>query len=300
MMLGRSLLAALLMAMCALFTMPVAAQQKTSVASLIKKGQGLFDDQRYEESIQTLSAALLRPTIAKEEKIQVYQLLAYNYIVLNRTEEADGAVRGLLVIDAEYKLPETESPRFREFFEKVRKDWEDEGRPGVEVGAPQPGVSKAKIKHAVPDSANEDEDVAVTGSIEDPDKVIAELTLSYRTGSKGKFASRPVNTVAGKFSAQIPATAVTPPLIEYYIEARNKEGLPVATRGDADTPLRVAVTDEFNIVASPALWVPVGIVIAAGVTLGVLFGTGIIDVTGDSEVNVNVFESAPTNFTFRF
>src|SRR5262245_22536204 len=102
MMLGRfgQRLAAVLIALCTFFaaaTLHAQKKQGTSVSVLIKKGQGFFDEQRYDESIQTLSAALLRPTITKEEKIQVFQLLAYNYIVLNRTEEADGAVRGLLV-----------------------------------------------------------------------------------------------------------------------------------------------------------------------------------------------------------
>src|SRR2546426_5129173 len=98
---------------------------KQSVAALIKKGQDFFDDQRYEESIQTLSAALLRPEIAKSEKLEVFKLLAFNYIVLDKSEEADGAVRGLLVTDEGFELPKSESPRFREFFEKTRKKWVD-------------------------------------------------------------------------------------------------------------------------------------------------------------------------------
>ena len=93
----------------------------------------------------------MRPGSAKKERIQIFQLLAYNYIVLNRTEEADGAVRGLLVIDEEYELPETESPRFRDFFTNVREKWVEEGKPGQEVAAAASGVPKAKIVHKPPD-----------------------------------------------------------------------------------------------------------------------------------------------------
>ena len=77
------------------------------VTSLIQKGGELFDDQQYEESIQTLSAALMRPGTQKSDKIEIYRLLAYNYITLKRTEEADAAVRGLYVVDESFTLPKS-------------------------------------------------------------------------------------------------------------------------------------------------------------------------------------------------
>ena len=78
----------------------VSAQQRGGAQpagrqDLITRGKNLFDDQQYEESIQTLSAALLRPNNTKEQRIEIYRLLAYNYITLNRKEEAESAARGL-------------------------------------------------------------------------------------------------------------------------------------------------------------------------------------------------------------
>jgi hypothetical protein len=301
--LGWRLFCAVLIALCAsLVVTPSLAQKKATVATLIKKGQTFFDEQRYDESIQTLSAALLRPGIAKQEKVQVYTLLAYNYIVLNRNEEADGAVRGLLVLDPEYKLPETESPRFRDFFEKVRKEWNDEGRPGFEPGGElQVSPSKAKIVHAAPDSVDDGASVALSGSVEDPDQKVSELKLFYRKSSKDKYTNVAVTVTEGKFSAQIPGASVSPPLVEYYIEARDTGGLPVATRGDADNPLRIAVTGDAGVAGSPALWVPLAIGVAAAIAVTVpvvLFATG--ELGGESDVTISVFESAPTGFTFRF
>ena len=95
------------------------------------RGANLFDDQQYEESFQTLSASLIPEHEQGGRKIEVYRrLLAYNYITLKRTDEADAAVRGLLVIDESFKLPSSESPRFRDFFDATRKKWEAEGKPG--------------------------------------------------------------------------------------------------------------------------------------------------------------------------
>src|SRR6478609_2380046 len=88
---------------------PASAQPKATT-TLIQRGGTLFEDQQYEESIQTLSAALVRPGSSEAEKIETYRLLAYNYIILKRTEEADAAVRGVLVLNETFSLPPTESP----------------------------------------------------------------------------------------------------------------------------------------------------------------------------------------------
>src|ERR1700722_16485938 len=62
---------------------------------LTARGQALFDDQQYEESIQTLSGALVRPNNTKAQKLEIYRLLALNYITLTKKDEAEAAVRGL-------------------------------------------------------------------------------------------------------------------------------------------------------------------------------------------------------------
>src|SRR4051812_16059643 len=124
---------------------------KSAATSLIQRGGALFDDQQYEESIQTLSAALLRPGTSDAEKIETYRLLAYNYIILKRTEEADAAVRGVYVVNEGFSLAPTESPRFRDFFETTKKKWIEEGKPGKVVAGVKPVVEKPiRMEHSSP------------------------------------------------------------------------------------------------------------------------------------------------------
>src|SRR5690606_15799459 len=112
-------------------------------------------------------------------------------------EEADAAVRGLLVIEPEYVLPETESPRFRDFFEETRKKWEEEGRPGLEAAtASGPPVT---IKHSAPAQVESGLGISLTGNIEDPKAVVAKVVLFYRTGSSGKFETAKVKYAMRKF-----------------------------------------------------------------------------------------------------
>ena len=269
-----------------------AGEQRQSVKSLITKGQDLFDEQMYEESIQTLSAALLRPGIGKKEKIEVYRLLAYNYIVLRRNEEADGAVRGLLVQEPEFELPDSESPRFRDFFQSTRDAWEEEGRPGfaehTAAGAARPG-KRVSIKHTSPAQVDAGLAVSITGTVDDSKAAVDKMVLYYRTGSSDKFTQTKVKFTVRKFSAEIPSAAVEPPLVEYYLEALDETGLPLATRGDAASPLRIAVPDESSWYTSPWFWVPVSAVVVAGIVVAAVVATQAGE-EGTAAVTVNVFE----------
>lgn len=244
---------------------PATKDTKSNVTSLIQRGTELFDDAEYEQSIQTLSAALLKPGSTKEEKVEIYRLLAYNYIVLKRNDEADAAVRGLLVLDESYQLPSSESPRFRDFFKATREKWEAEGKPGREK--PDAQVEKVvRIRHQSPAQIPPGSTLKLTGRVEDPAGRVHEMTLAYRSGTEGKFVWGTVKYTLGEFEAEIPKTAVKSPFVEYYLQAIDKGGLPVTSRGDATTPLRVVVPapEKKSVLSSPAFWIPVGLVVVGG------------------------------------
>jgi len=208
---------------------------------LVAKAQALFDDQQYEESIQTLSAALVRPSNTKEKKVEIYRLLSLNYITLNRKEEAESAVRGLLSIQPDYQLPPGESPRFRDFFTAVRSKWEGEGRPGLVKD--DPNLPKVNVKHGAPSQADPNTAIDIVARMEDPGSRVSEVHVHYRTGSHDEFLDVTASFADGRARVQIPATAVKPPIVEYYIEALDKTGAVVGSRGDSSTPIRVAVSE---------------------------------------------------------
>jgi hypothetical protein len=245
---------------------------KSATVALIQRGSALFDDQQYEESIQTLSAALVRPGASEAEKKEIYRLLAYNFIILKRTDEADASVRGILVLEEGYALPPTESPRFRDFFTTTHKKWVDEGKPGkVVVGAPAPVEKPIKMTHTSPAEVPSGSPIKLAGQIDDPDGRVRGVQLAYRTGAKGKFITVAATYTLGEFHATVPGPAVKPPLVEYYISAIDKGGLPLTGRGDAGNPLRVVVPREGGILSSPALWVPLGLAVAGGAAVGIFF-----------------------------
>jgi hypothetical protein len=248
------------------------AAEESRRGKLIDSGKNLFEEQRYEESIQTLSAALLRPGTSKADRIDVYRFLAYNYLVLSQTEEAEAAVRGLYVLDPEFTLRESESPRFRTFFTEVKDRWEKEGRPGLETESRATAASPS-VKHVSPAEWESGKQVRVSGQIVDPANRAASVVIRYRSGSKGKFQRLEARLGQGHFRASIPGSAVKPPLVEYYIEVVDDGGLPIASRGDAAAPMRIAIPDPDggpSVLASPWFWVAAAVVVGGGVTGAIL------------------------------
>src|SRR3954470_4718796 len=84
-------------ALAAAFALPATgfAQQRAQAApaaggqqqNLLNLGRQQYDDLRYEEAIQTLSAAIIRRGNTPAQEIQIYELLALSYLALNRNDE---------------------------------------------------------------------------------------------------------------------------------------------------------------------------------------------------------------------
>jgi hypothetical protein len=269
---------------------PAFAQSKPAQrVDLIQRGRGLFEDQQYEESIQTLSAALVRPNNTKEQRLEVYRLLALNYITLNRKEEAESAVRGLLAQNPSYALPSSESPRFRDFFATVKAKWEAEGRPGLVTDAAPPPAS-VDLAHVSPSQVERNTDVPLSVKLDDPQGRVYDVKLFYRTGSKGKFTDLVAVLGNGVAKASIPKDAVTPPIVEYYFQGFDKGGLPIVSRGDAEAPLRIPVPEPKRPWLLPVA-IGGGALVAGGAVVGILAATGAFkSAASKSTVSVSVGE----------
>jgi tetratricopeptide (TPR) repeat protein len=208
---------------------------------LIQKGQLQFEEQQYEESVQTLSAALLRPSNTSAQKVEIYRLLALNYITLGRKDEAENAVRGLLVQQPDYQIPATESPRFRDFFSQARTKWEADGRPGIVKD--EPTQKPVILKHGSPTQVDAGTSLELRARLEDPDGRTGSVKLFYRSGAKGDFSEALAQIDGGSVRAQIPGEAIKPPVVDYYFEVLDGGGAIIASRGDASSPLRIAVPE---------------------------------------------------------
>ncbi len=240
---------------------------------LIQRGRDLFEDQRYEESIQTLSGALVRPNMTKEQKIETYRLLALDHITLGDNEEAESFVRALLCLQSAYELPKTESPRFRDFFAAVRSKWEAEGRPGLLTD--QTALKAVALRHKSPTEAEANSRLVLGAQVDDPDHRVTSVRLFFRSGTSGKFSEETTQYEpgTGAVRAIFPASAIRPPFVSYYLLAKDKNGVPLASSGDADAPFRIPVPDPESKWVIPVV-VGGGVIGIAGIVLGALAAGG--------------------------
>lgn len=240
---------------------------------LIQRGRDLFEDQRYEESIQTLSGALVRPNMTRDQKIEMYRLLALDHITLGDSEEAESFVRALLTLQPDYELPKTESPKFRDFFAAARSKWEAEGRPGLVTE--QTVLKAVTLRHHSPTEAEANARLVLTAQVDDPDRRVTSVRLFFRQGMSGKFSEETAQyePTAGAVRAIFPASAIKPPFVAYYMLARDKNGVPIASTGDADAPLRIPVPDPQNKWVAPVV-IAGAVVGIAGIVVGALAAGG--------------------------
>jgi len=242
-------------------------------AALLRSGQQQYDDLRYEEAIQTLSAAIIRRGNSPGIEVQMYELLALSYLALNRNDEAEGAFRLMLGRAPERTLSNDLAPRVRQLFDTVKQRWIADGRPGVTRSTPglaAPVLAPVAIEHRSPAQQERSRALGLTARVDDPNSRVARLVLAYRPGAVGIFRridatrARP----GGDFHAEIPGDSVRPPALEYYFEAVDTNGVPVQSRGDALAPLRVVVPEPRGVpwwawVAGGAGVVAVGVAITA-------------------------------------
>ncbi|MGE0788249.1 MAG: hypothetical protein AB7S26_21430 [Sandaracinaceae bacterium] len=239
---------------------------------LIREGQEQFGELRFEEALQTLSAALVRSGNSPQQFATIYRLLALTYLALGRTEEASGAYRSMLPLDPEYTPDESVSPRMREFLDGVRAQWEADGRPGT--GPPPP----VNIRHRSPAEAERETEVPLEATVEDPASRVASLVLAYRQGTNAVFTRADAQREGETYRAIIPADAVAPPLVEYYFEALDAQNLPIAARGDVAAPLRIAVPEPgggVNVLEEWWFWTLIGVVVVGGVVAGILIADAV-------------------------
>lgn len=167
--------------------------------------------------------------------------------------------------------------------------------------APRFEAPPAGLVHEAVTSARRGAAIVITVGVQN-ELAFDKLVLAYRAEGDADFHGRDMKLASeGTYRAEIPAQATRGRAISYYIEARDKDGAPVAGRASAQSPLQIQLVGE------PA-W-SVGEVAAGGdddeetdtlagrrVFVGLLAGTGAGWATGNGDTNADVMYH-PAAFT---
>jgi len=108
-------------------------------------------------------------------------------------------------------------------------------------------ISSPKVVHIAVTDKEEDNPLEVYALVTD-DVGISEVALHYRIGSTGEFTGLSMELFLGSYMASVPASAVTPPLVEYYITAKDINGnLRTVPDGAPDSPYMVTVIPRLRV-----------------------------------------------------
>ncbi len=265
----HSTLAAALLMIVSLASAPASAGDNPLIAQGIQE----YNDLMYEESVNTLSAALMRAGNTDMQLIEIYKYLGLNYMLLDKPDEADGAFRQLMCIDETWEFdPVTTSPKITTFFSNTKQKWIQEGKPGKA----KPAAAPVKIDHKVPDEGVKGEQINLKYAVKDPDMLVAKVSLFVRQGKSfveyGAMPTAPPSTETGYMST-IPADVVQPPHVDYYLQAVDATGTVLAMLGSDDAPLRVTVPGEEKVSVAKKwwFWTIIGVAVA-GIAGGVAGG----------------------------
>ncbi len=242
-------------------------------APLLQTGRTQYENLQFEESIQTLSAAIIRRGNTPAQEVAIYEVLGLSYLALSRDEEAEGAFRLLLAREPEHALRAGTAPRIVEFYNRARTRWIADGRPGApQTNTPARAERAVTIEHRSPAQQTRGTALELSASLTDPDRRSAGLVLAWRPGNRGLFHRADAQNRNGTFTATVPAADVRSPAVEYYLEAVDENHIAVAARGDAFAPLRVVVpeAERPSIFSQWWFWTAAGVVVA-GVAVGTYF-----------------------------
>ena len=215
--------------LCHDFLTPQRLLAQTSAYGYLEKGKIQWENLEIDEAIQALEKALQMGLTRTSDQIEAHKLLAFCWATKRDEKKAEAEFQKILDIDSGFMLPDDASPIFLKPFNQVKAKVKpaDTDPPEIYLVEPEPVKEKTslKIKATVTDK---------TG--------VALVTLYYRHSYQTRYRSMDMEYEGNnKYSAELRASLVTLPGIEYYIEASDTEDNPPSTKGSERNPLLVQV-----------------------------------------------------------
>jgi hypothetical protein len=230
---ARALVVLLLLVVAAV---PVPARADVGPAAIeayLTRGQKLFSDQEYAGAIQALTPVTRDARATRAQRLRALELIALAQFIRDDQAAARATFERILDIDPGYQLRDTSgSPKIRAFFESVKKQvipgFDPNAGADLEYAAPTAGTAGKQIELEVRVTRGNVFDLAVAT------RVRGELSYHVK-----QFSPRGDNRWRARIS---PEPSAKPYVLEYYVEARDAGGGPIARIASPDQPLEIILS----------------------------------------------------------
>ncbi len=200
------------------------------VTEFIDLGEYEVARDKLTESLKKLKMAgsAMRPISA-----QTHALLGVVYVVgLRNTKKATEHFKTAIQIQKDVALPKVANDRAKLVFGRAYEELHPTIKCDQLMGLSHKAVHLAQ--EGVPTTVEAKLGKHLVGGT---------MLVLYRGPSGGAFREAPLEKVEGcTYRGTIPADVVNAPKVEYYLEARLKDGRPSARRGKAKSPFKVNVS----------------------------------------------------------
>ena len=254
-----------LIALTLLFSIAYAdtAQDAQAIEKFLAKGQALYNDQEYAAAIQALAPVTRDARATRAQRLRALEIVALSHFIRGDEGSARATFERILDIDPGYQLRDTSgSPKIRAFFDELKKalipNYDPDAGADLEHAAPTAGAAARLIELEVR---------ATRGS----ERVFEIIIATRRRGELTFHMQSALPRGDGKWRARFtPPASSKPYVLEYYVEARDAGGAPIARIAAPDTPLEIALTAGGSDKERPwyGRWYVIGgaAVVAAGIT----------------------------------
>jgi hypothetical protein len=243
--------------------MRVADADAQAIEKYLARGKQLFDDQEYAAVIQALTPVTRDARATRAQRLRALELIALSHFIRNDQGAARATFERILDIDPGYQLRDTSgSPKIREFFDELKRrlipGYNPDAGADLEHAAPTAGAAARPIELEVR---------ATRGG----ERVFELVVATRRRGELGYRFTAGAPRGEGKWRFRVtPEPSSKPYVLEYYVEARDAGGAPIARIAAPDAPLEIAlaagVRDRRQWYRRWYVIAGAGAVVAAGVT----------------------------------
>lgn len=252
---------------------PITADAQT-IETYLVRGQKLFDEQEYAGAIQTLAPVTRDARATRAQRLRALELIALAQFIRNDRAAARATFERILDIDPGYQLRDTSgSPQLRAFFDTIKSqlipNFDPTAGADLEHAAPTAGSAGSPIELQVR---------VTRGNVFD--LVVATRRRGELTYATSTLAPRGDNRWHTRLT---PAPSTKPYVLEYYVEARDAGGAPIARIASPDQPLEIALASGAASSSSARPWYGRWYVIAGGVGAAALLGGVIVATTRGPE-----------------
>jgi len=243
-----------------------------TIETYLARGEKLFEEQEYAGAIQTLAPVTRDARATRAQRLRALEMIALSQFIKNDKAAARATFERILDIDPGYQLRDTSgSPAMRSFFDDLKSqlipNFDPKAGADLEHAAPTAGSAGAPIEIQV----------RVTRGL------VFDTFVSTRRRGELTYTVAPLKPRGDNrwHTRLTPPASSKPYVLEYFVEARDAGGAPIARIGGPDQPLEIALSAGGS--ASRRPWYGRWYVYAGAVGAAALLGGIIVATTRGPE-----------------